>query len=63
MKVEKLAPKRNSTDVCYIVELEEGRTVQVDVAPYSSPYFCQPCTNDERDYAMKLIEEFNAANK
>jgi hypothetical protein len=63
MKVEKVAKRKPSDDDNYIVELQDGRTVQVAIVPFCSPYFCQPVSNDERNYAISLIEEFNAANK
>jgi|WetSurMetagenome_2_1015567.scaffolds.fasta_scaffold00076_54 hypothetical protein len=63
-KVEKLPPKRNSAgSVDYIVELKDGRTVQVQINPYGSPYYYQPLDNNEMKYVLSLIEEFNAANK
>ena len=63
MKVEKLAPKRdNPTGLNYIVELAD-RSVQVEINPYSSPYFYQPVSNEERAQVMSLIAEFEAAKK
>ena len=63
-KVEKLAPKRNNPGgVNYVVELQDGRSVQVEINPYSSPYFYQPVNNPEKEYVLAAIKEFDAANK
>ena len=63
-KVEKLPPKRNSAgSIDYIVELTDGRTVMVQINPYSAPYYYQPLDNNEMVYVLKAIDEFNAANK
>jgi hypothetical protein len=62
-KVEKLPPKRNSAgSEDYIVEMPDGRTVQVQINPYSNPYYYQPLDNNEMVYVLKLIDEYKAAN-
>jgi hypothetical protein len=63
MKVEKLAKRKPSDDDNYIVTLKDDRTVQVAIVPFCSAYFYQPVSNEERSYALSLIDEFNAANK
>ncbi len=63
MKVEKLAKKKASDGDDYIVELKNGRTVQLQINPHCAPYFYQPLSPADISYVMSLIEEFNAANK
>ena len=63
MKVEKLPKKKASDGDDYIVELKNGRTVQLQINPYCAPYFYQPLSPAEIEHVMALIAEFNAANK
>jgi|WetSurMetagenome_2_1015567.scaffolds.fasta_scaffold00138_34 hypothetical protein len=63
MKVQKVAKRKPSDDDNYIVELKDGRSVQLAIVPFCSPYFCQPVSNEEREYALSLVNEFIAANK
>jgi|GEM_PF-3870040 len=64
MKVQKMPPKRNSAgSIDYIVELQDGREVMIQINPYAAPYYYQPLDNNEQAYALQAIKDFEAANK
>ena len=63
MKVEKLVKKEASDGDDYIVELKDGRTVQVQINPSAHPYFYNPVTNEEEAYVLSMIDEYEAGLK